>query len=180
MHILEVGKLYHPNRTSWPELGEYNCRSGQHELRLFFRNPQPQEIKAVQEKKAEFAFTTLEGGLLFFLFRFGDGVISWSDSPYCYHLLPEAERVLPFLSSLQERAVLNIILVDAATGIVKAMRVVTMELDFCQKLTAAIREQAQTPWNQTAYDGALAVAMGRYDTMQLLSRAAAKMSVSRP
>jgi len=130
MHKIEVGKLYSETRTSWPEGVEYNWMHNVHELRMFFRNPQPQEVQSVKSGKVEFGLVTEEDVILL-LFRFlgaqkGQRGIDWSDAPYSYHMLPEDRKGLP-PEQLRpsERSLLNIILVNAPTGIVLAVRAVS-------------------------------------------------------
>lgn len=48
LHRYEVGTLYDPPRTSWPEQIEYNWRGRGHELRLFFPGLRRDEIEVVQ------------------------------------------------------------------------------------------------------------------------------------
>ncbi|MDH3600903.1 MAG: hypothetical protein OEU26_14860, partial [Candidatus Tectomicrobia bacterium] len=57
--------------------------------------------------------------IIFFLLRF-EGVSSWADAPYSFHLVPVEERSLPpdHLSP-QTRAVVTVLLVEARSGIVQ-------------------------------------------------------------
>jgi hypothetical protein len=45
MELLEVGKPYIAGHTQWPEAVEYNFRGGEHELRLFWRDPSVREVE---------------------------------------------------------------------------------------------------------------------------------------
>lgn len=54
-HLYEVGKLYSPNRTKWPENVEYNHRGGAHELRLFYPGPTTKEVSDVQSGQVRLA-----------------------------------------------------------------------------------------------------------------------------
>jgi hypothetical protein len=169
----EIGELYNPKVTKWPELPEYNYRGGQHELLLFFRNPTDAEIAAVQKGGAEFAFA-IEKSVIFFLYRFEP--IPWGDAAFTVHLVPDADRRIPEAEpTAQSRAILRILLVDAATGILKAMRVVSFSPDFTRQLHKAIRQQAATPFEgeETHRTGVKEV-YARFDTSSLLNRAAAR------
>src|SRR5262249_790742 len=112
LHAYEVGALYNPARTSWPEAVQYNYRPGSPALLLFWRQPGAREVRAVKSGTASFALTTV-GPVLFLLYRFGD--MAWSDQPFSIHLVPEGERGVPPPTGTSEaHAVLTVILVDAA------------------------------------------------------------------
>lgn len=119
MHVLRVGHLYDPERASWPEGTQYAFRGGAHELLLFFRGPTAAEVEAVRRGRARFALYA-QGDLLVLCSKFGDQ--PWADAPFSWHLLPEGEREGPPELTGDERIALQIILVDAATGIVHVLR----------------------------------------------------------
>lgn len=153
MHVYEVGKPYIPGRTQWPEIGEYNFRGGEHELRLFFSQPSAQEIANVARGRAEFGLF-VEDEQIIFLYRFGHG--EWSDAPFSIHRVPASERVLPQPLSGEQRMALNVMLVSADDGIVRALRFVSFSPEFSQRLHAALQAQAALPFDQAAYDANLA------------------------
>ena len=94
--------------------------------------------------------------IIFFLLRF-EGVSSWADAPYSFHLVPVEERSLPpdHLSP-QTRAVVTVLLVEARSGIVQAIRVVTLSPAFTRRLFEAIRQQVLQPFDLAYYDATLA------------------------
>jgi hypothetical protein len=76
------------------------------------------------------------------LYRFGD-TLPWSDSAFSWWNVAEEDRQIPApQANPAERILLKIILVEAATGIVKAIRVTTLSPEFTEKLHDAIRRQA--------------------------------------
>jgi hypothetical protein len=175
MHSLEIGKLYHPGVRHWPEGGEYNFRSGGHELLLRFAHPAAQEIEDVRRGECEFALAPV-GDILFFLYRFGQAM-RWSDAPYTWHLLPEDQRILSQPPDTEKsRVLLQVILLDASTGIVQALRGVTLSPAFTRSLHTAIRGQMKTPWvGGQKYDRQLASAYRRYpSSADLLAFATAR------
>jgi len=153
MHVYEVGKPYIVGRQHWPEFGEYNFRGGEHELRLFWRDPSTQEIAGVARGRAEFGLF-IEDDLIIFLYRFGRG--EWSDAPYSIHMVSVGEHVLPEPLIGEQRVALNVVLVSANDGIVQALRFVSLSPEFSQRLHTAITAQAALPFDQTAYDAHLA------------------------
>lgn len=169
MTAYRVGALYHPSRRSWPEVAQYSYRGGGHELVLFLRQPTSREVRAARQCLASFAFYA-DQDLLVLLYAFGDG-LPWSDAPFSWHLVPEAERILPPETGGEERALLSVVLVNAATGIIRALRAVTLSPTFTRLLHDTIREQAARPWpGDAAYDAELAALYQRYpSTAKLLA-----------
>jgi hypothetical protein len=67
----------------------------------------------------------------------------WSDSAFSWWNVTEEDRKIPApQANPAERVLLKIILIEAATGIVKAIRVTTLSPAFTEKLHDAIRTQA--------------------------------------
>ena len=155
MKVFEVGKPYIAGRVNWPEGAEYNYHAGAHELRLFINSPSPKEIAAVSNWTSEFALA-VEPPVILFLYRFVYG-IDWRDAPYSWHLVPADQRTLPDPEGPETGAPLHVILVDAGSGLVRALRAVTFSPEFTRTLHGAIRVQAESPWpGQAAYDAAVA------------------------
>ena len=141
MQIVAIGKPLFEERGELPEAVEYNYQSGDHTLLLSMKNLHSQEIKAVREAEAEFGLYC-ENGIIFLLYRFGEA-LPWSDSAFSWWNVAEEDRRIPApRKNLAERILLKIILTEAATGIVKAIRVTTLSPEFTAKLHDAIREQA--------------------------------------
>lgn len=141
MHIVAIGKPLFEGRTELPEAIEYNYQSGDHTLLLSMKNLHPKEIEAVRCSEAEFGLYC-ENGIVFLLYRFGE-ILPWSDSAFSWWNVAEEDRRIPApQENPAERVLLKIILVEAATGIVKAIRVTTFSPEFTEKLHDAIRQQA--------------------------------------
>ena len=141
MQIVAIGKPLFESRTQLPEAIEYNYQSGDHTLLLSMKNLHPKEIEAVRESEAEFGLYC-ENSILFLLYRFGEA-LPWSDSAFSWWNIAEEDRRIPAPpQNPAERILLKIILIEAATGIVKAIRVTTLSPAFTEKLHDAIREQA--------------------------------------
>lgn len=156
LHAYEVGALYSPGRTSWPEAGEYNYRGGAHELRLFYANLKEPEIKAITRRPCEFGAVAV-GPVLFFLYKFGTN--PWSDAPYSWHLVRAArpdEATEPPALEENERVLLNIVLVEATTGVIAGLRTVSLSIALSRYLHAQIATQIATPFRQAEYDQTLA------------------------
>jgi hypothetical protein len=169
---LSVGTLYSPAVTRWPETAQYQYRSGTHELLLFLESPDAREVDDVARGEARFGLL-VHGTAIFFLYSFGGG--PWSDAPFSIHLVPAAERKLPdVLRSDATRAVLQVILVDASTGIVRALRLVSLSPEFTLELHSAIVAQAAQPADPAAHDRAIEAAYRRFpDTKAMVAAARA-------
>ncbi len=141
MQIVTIGKPLFESRTELPEAIEYNYQAGDHTLLLSMKNLNPKEIEAVRCDEAEFGLYC-ENGIVFLLYRFGE-ILPWSDSAFSWWNVAKEDRRIPApCENPAERILLKIILVEAATGIVKAIRVTTFSPAFTEKLHDAIRRQA--------------------------------------
>lgn len=141
MQIVAIGKPLFEGRTELPEAVEYNYQAGDHTLLLSMKNLHREEIEAVSESEAEFGLYC-ENGIVFLLYRFGE-TLPWSDSAFSWWNVSEEDRIIPApCENPAERILLKIILVEAATGIVTAIRVTTLSPAFTEKLHDAIRQQA--------------------------------------
>lgn len=177
MHLYKVGEPYSPSRRSWPEGNDYNFRGGEHELRLFLARPSRHEIEAVQRGAAEFALF-VEPPLVSLCYRFetraGRG-LPWSDANFSWHAMAAAvgpeELVLPIAweeGSPETRALLQVVLVDASDGIIRAMRSLAFSPEFTRAIHRAIWEQAHAPWDRAAYTRAQSDLYRRYPTSEAL------------
>jgi hypothetical protein len=160
MFTYSVGQLYNPNVRRWPEKPQFNFRQGGFELVLFYDRPSLTEILEIQSHQAEFALV-VQGDVIFLLYRFGTAGL-WSDAAYSYHLVPAAEQTPPPELGESDRILLQIVLVDASTGVIKALRAVSLSPDFSQKLVAAIQAQIEHPFDSASYDAQIARAYRQY------------------
>jgi hypothetical protein len=170
MHKYVVGKPYNPKIRRWPETPQYNVRSGHHELVLFLADPTDREVESVRQGPAEFALH-VEPPMILLLYRFEPG-IPWGDAPFSIHRVPEAERELPAsLLTPEARALLHVLLVDASTGLLRAIRAVSLSAQFSAALHGAIRAQAIAEWDPAKYDAKLSEIYNRAQS-DALARAA--------
>lgn len=165
MHRYEVGQLYHPKRTTWPEGAQYSYRAGAHELLLFIGSPTEHEVEAIRHGASEFALTT-DGVALCLLWHFAP--LRWGDAPYFYWLVPDAERTTPpsIDPAGTTRALLSVTLIDAQTGIIRALRATSWSPAFTAAMHQAIRRQVELGPRHHAYE---------HDIERLLSRPTASL-----
>jgi len=151
MYKLEVGKPYQPGRRRWPEGVDYNWRSGGHELRLFLGGATRHEVEAVRSGPVQFGFFAEPEGL-FLIARFGTRLSF--DCSYNWHRLSADDRTLPPPSeetSPKLRAILTIILVEATSGVVLALRGVTFSPEFTRAIDRSIADQAAGPYDPAGH-----------------------------
>lgn len=174
-HPIAVGLPYNPKRRSWPEVSQYNFRGGEHELALFFASPSRSEVQAVAAGEVELAVYVDQPAIVL-LYRFGrEGAgIPWSDAPYSWHLVPRHERKLP--PELGGQDTLRIVLVDAGSGLVRALRLVLLPEVFTLALRAAIVDQASAPWDSEAYGKHLAGLYATFPDCAVMARAAGHLT----
>lgn len=153
-HLVEVGTLLDPERASYPERSEYNYRCGVHTLLIALHRPTQHEVESIESGRGDFALNVFraQGKPTAVVMSYRFGTMPWSDNPYTWYMVPEDERVLPDLLAGNEHPLLTVFLVDADTGVLMAMRVLTFSPSFGAVLIAAIREQAAQTFDQAAYD----------------------------
>jgi hypothetical protein len=145
-HLLAVGKPYSAERWAWPEGADYNFREGGHELRIFLRHATAKEVAAIDSGPVEFGLLAEPSGLgLFLVTRFGR--TTSFDCSYSWHRMARVtgEKTMPPPSeetSPELRALVAIILVEATTGVVLALRAVTFSPEFTRAIHRAIAQQA--------------------------------------
>jgi hypothetical protein len=158
MHRLAVGEPYHPTTRQWPETPHLRLTTDGCELALFFRSPTPREVAAVQRGKAKFAWIDSEHTAVL-AFRFDDGV-PWSDTPYTPHR--EHTDTPAGLPPGDGHLLVVVVLVDAATGIVRAIRAVTWPPRFAGAVRRSLDRLLAAPFSPQAADAALEALYARY------------------
>lgn len=142
---LAEGKLFMDGVTSWPE-GRFEYRiwgGGNHMLQICFGHLSQKEIDAFQTGQIHLGLAKLNR-TLFILFRI-DGIMEWSDQAYSIRLVEAAEdRELP-PHPPGTHQVLSLVLVEAETGIVRGIRVVTWSSHASAVLDRLLREQLEDP-----------------------------------
>lgn len=173
---LRIGAPYVSGRTSWSDgTSLFSVSPGGYELACFLARPTAREVRAYRAGSVcRFALAD-HPPVLFLLYQFGD--LPWSDSPYSIRLLPPDRQQLPDTAGLADpHALLMVILVDAATGLVRVIRAVTFSPAFTTALHLAIAAQQAAPWpGSDGYDRALADLYRRYPSSDdLLATAIAR------
>lgn len=170
----EVGRRYPGGgfRFPMPEVAQYNFDEAGHVLQLFWPGVSEWETKAVRKGEASFALAVVEPAI-FFCYRFGN--MPWSDSAYSVHLVPEERRSTTGIDSEtgEPRNLLEVHLVDARSGVLRAMRAFGLDRDFTDAFEEALQKQLAAGWHgQADYEMALAAIYRRFSRSSDLARAA--------
>jgi hypothetical protein len=169
LYLYSVGKLYDPRRHRWDEGADYNFRGGEHELRIFLEGTTAKEVEAIGSGPVEFGLLAHPSGLgLFLITRFGKAMF---DCSYSWHRMAHAtgDRTLPPASeetSPELRALVHIVLVEATTGVILALRAVSFSPEFTRAIHRAISQQAAVPDNRGLHE-AWVDALTQFSTDQL-------------
>lgn len=150
LHRVAVGELYNPRRTSWPETPYLSLGAHGAELVLFYARPTPEEIAAARTGAASFAWLDggdSLGGMLAYVVEPG---LPWSLAPY--HAAREQPGrdgdVGPDGKGMQ----LQLVLVCAATGVTKAIRVMPVPAAAADQIRATVRAQQAADFDAAAHD----------------------------
>jgi len=117
------------------------------------------------------------GGVVSFPYPFGEAV-PWSDAPYSGHLVARHEpaQATPPAAlgeSEEARDLPQVVLVDAGTGIIRALRSLSFSPAYSAALRRASRAQAARPWvGAREYDRLHPAAYRRYPTSAAMVQAA--------
>jgi hypothetical protein len=167
MHAIVIGQQYDPSMPEWPEGCHYNFDESGHWLHLMWSHPIELEISSVQSGRAQFGLY-IQDTCIFILHQFGE--TPWNDAAYSIHLVAPDRRQLPEIDP-RLHALLKIILIDSATGVVKAIRALTFSAEFTFRLHKAIAWQGEQPWDAAKHDEIIKSVYSNYQTTDLVQRA---------
>ncbi|MFC3741514.1 hypothetical protein [Paractinoplanes deccanensis] len=161
MHtVVEVGSRLDPE-ISWPEGAALSMFAGEPvQLMIFLSRPHELEIQAVSSPPTQFAWVDSEqAGVL--VYRLGP-LLTWSQTPYNPHLFPPEDG----LPGVDADPVVQIVLIDRDTNIVKALNAVRWPEEFAAAVRASVVRMRETPFNRIAYDHTLAALHRHYPTAE--------------
>lgn len=165
-----LGQQLYPGVTDWQDFGlAYSYNAGQHLLVMSIANPSADTIEKFSDAAIHVGVHSLEH-VLFFIYKF-EGVMDWSDQAFSLGFVPEGQRHVPDLAD-GERILLPIVLVDAKTGVVMAMRAATYPLHISRLITKALKKQ-EAKVHEFSERGALSIIAAvheRYPTSSAMVR----------
>lgn len=158
----EVGQPFVEGVTNYQEGTNFDFDDSGARLMYSFFNPTKEEISQIT--KGEYNFEVCElSGLMFFLSKFGS--LHWTDAPYSPHLSPS----VTFQPVTEEIGYsLNVFLVDAATGILRGLRLIGLPTKFSRQLKASIERYLQQPFDENNYQNKIDEAYAKYSADELV------------
>lgn len=147
---VQVGDVYQARRSSWTESAQLRLapdgRSG--ELLIALAAPEQSEITAIESGRADFAWVN-SAHLALVAFRFDQG-IDWSDFPYTPHRAEHPSGIA--IDDEPSELLLRVVLVDANTGLVRAVRELCWPAQFAQVARASAARLWESPFSERAAD----------------------------
>jgi hypothetical protein len=159
MTTRQIGEVYSAGHTEYSEATQYCYYDGAHDLVLFWANPSAQEVRGFNGQPVEFALY-VQQPVLFLLYRITD-VCEWSDVAYNIHQLRAEEQEVP-TETPGDYARVQMTLVDAGTGIIRAKRIVRMGREMTQAMRQTLQQQAQIPFSRFDYEALVQQTYARY------------------
>lgn len=144
---IEVGSLYHPERTRWRQTDQLIIASRQVDLVHFWEAPNAAEITSLGAVPSGFALVDESPDLLVFAYKYPGG--QWCDVPFQAHRVPTAWQGIPRPAQGYGLG-LSLVLVDALTGIVRGLSVVGLSPQFSARLVASVTSQLAKPFDDGA------------------------------
>lgn len=158
MAVYRVGHPYHPGVGQWPEAAQLRITPAGVELALFWSRPAPGESAAVRAGVAQFAWVDTER-IAVLLARFGEDEDAWVDCPY--HPAQDPQARPPVVAAGQPLLV-RVVLVDADTGVVAALRALTWPPGFAHRVAQTVNRLLAVPAAPAAIDAVLDALYIRY------------------
>lgn len=177
MYKLAVGQPYIPGQVRYLEAQELSVSSSGVEFRMFLGGLTSKEKSALKKGSAEFGLHVTGDGDIFFLYRFDTYTIPWSDAPYTALLVkPENRSLPPALENDAQRYSLMLAVINADTGIVEVLRMLTLSPEFSRALYDAVlfqhSEAYASRWSESGYNARLRAAYARYPQSERMVREA--------
>ena len=127
-------------------------------LQIGMSNIQRSEAQAIRKGQMKAGFIK-DGPLILWVFEFPGDLIF--DCPFDARLVPHGSLVLPDITNVQQRLLIDIHLVDTATRIVKGIRVITLPGKLTLDFLIAVQDQLADTRNFQPY-------LAKYNAMDIL------------
>lgn len=161
MQEVEVGKLFKDDVTRYQEGVRFDINDAGCDLFIYYKYPSESEINSIKSGNFKTGFYA-EKNAIFMLFKFGS--LQWMDAPYSVHLSKNLTRFELFDGG--QGLALHIYLIDAATGVLKAIRLIGLKTNFSIQLIEAVEKQKEMSFE--GYDININNIMNKYPTKKLV------------
>lgn len=162
MQKLEVGKPFQEGLKQIHEVTVFDFNQTGGFLKIVFDSPLDSEIKEIKQGKIKLGLLEKEG-IIFFLIKFGG--LSWMDVPYYVGLSQPYE--LEELTDENKGYVVQIVLIDGMTGIVKALNLIGLTHGMSKLFKELVEKQREAQIKD--YYAVLSQIYSRYRTDDLLT-----------
>lgn len=160
--VYTVGQPYQPEHPGpMPETPHLRITGTSLELVIAYRSPTPAETHEFVHGTVRFAWVDSEQVALL---AFKLGSLPWADCPFHPRFVVEAGMTPPRLVPDSGGKVLPMIFVDAATGLVAAIRLIGLPAQFVTAMAVSVSRMLLLPYDVAAHDAALDALYTRYDT----------------
>lgn len=140
MRKVSIGKPYTPGIQKFTPEARFDLIGNECTLDLFWDHLTPDDVANVSIRKATLGLWYSDNNDVFFLYRFGDD--SWADTVFSIMQLPPKQRIRPPFSKTNHGHLdLNVALVDADTGLVRAKRNLPLPVSFSKKMCSSVGRQ---------------------------------------
>jgi hypothetical protein len=163
--LVVAGEEFIKGVRSWPEGPVIGYSAIGCHLLLLYINPTEMEKKEFCET-VKFALV-YKYNTIFLVFKFGN--MPWQDAPYNYSL-DRGDRHDPqeHLNGPGNRLFMNCYLINAATGILEEIHVMTLSPDFTRRFLECVQEQAENPTTHEEHARRVARIYGQYRTPKVM------------
>ncbi len=169
LHRADVGALtpFREGHDLWPPGSHYRHHRRGHELIRVVQKVGGDHVEAVLRGRAEFALLVDEP-LIIVCSRFG-AALPWAEGAFHWHRVPQPDRAWPALADGPDSgAALDVSLVEALDGRVRAHRRVTLSPGFTRVLHEALLEQARFTYDPNEEGRALATLFRHYPMVEAM------------
>lgn len=179
MALIKVGELLRLGITRYPEGSVFEYLEDGPVLFIYAGHPTQKEIEAVRKGNLEFALYETEY-VLWVLYKI-QGFGPWSDAPFSIRIYDGSGMVFDWSEEIVVGTGLGlqIILTDAATGIVKAMRYVSLPTNFSRFLREAILRQWEKNFSREKYDREIDRVFANFTSDELVLRTDIRCKIKR-
>ena len=144
--ILEVGKPFKEGVVCYKEGVNFDFTDAGANLVIYYESPTEAEIEAITKGKVQYGYFMKNEVILLF-FKFGNE--AWMDLPYNVHFSKNLSRLQEVGENMGYAV--NIYLVDARTGILKGMRLISFSTRMSKMLREDILKQKELPSDNFKY-----------------------------
>jgi hypothetical protein len=143
--VLALDRPFMEGVATWPDgRFEYRYFGGHHLLQLCLGKLSERDITAFLRGQVHVGFY-LRQAVLFILFKI-EHLMDWSDQAFTLHLVtPEDRELLPHVTGAHQA--LSLVLVEAESGLVKGMRLVTYSKHASALLHRILQQQLESPFD---------------------------------